>query len=325
MKMKKIASLLIMATLTFTAFTGCSQSTKTSAPAASDSQAKSTSGKTTKGLKIGMSFQEMDNPYFITMNEAVKEASDSVGAELIVTDAKHDVNKQTSDIEDMIQKGVKILLLNPTDSKGIETAVVEAKKAGVIVVCVDAQANGPIDSFVGSKNYDAGYLAGKQLAKDLNGKGKVAILNGIPVVPILERVKGFEAAMKENPGIQVVDNQNGEQERSKAMAVTENMMQKTSDLNAIFSVNDTGSLGSVAAIQSAGKNIGVYSVDGAPEAVKAITEGNIFKCTVAQYPRDQVRVAFGMALAKYLGAHVPAAVPIDVLPLTKDNAKDFKW
>jgi len=320
MKMKKILSLLVMATLTFT---GCSQSTKTTAPAASDTPAGQTAKA--KDLTIGMSFQEMDNPYFITMNEAVKEAATQVGAKLIVTDAKHDVNKQTSDIEDMIQKGVKILLLNPTDSKGIETAVVEAKKAGVVVVCIDAQANGPIDSFVGSKNYDAGLQAGKQMAKDLNGKGKVAILNGIPVVPILERVKGFQDAMKDYPDIKVVDNQNGEQERSKAMTVTENMMQTTPDLNAIFSVNDTGALGSVAAIQSASKDIGVYSVDGAPEAVKAIVEGKIFKCTVAQYPRDQVRIGFGIALAKYLGAHVPAAVPVDVKTLTKDNAKDFKW
>lgn len=313
--MKKVLGLLIAAMLTFT---GCGQAANTSSKPA-DETAKP------KKLTIGMSFQEMDNPYFITMNEAIKEAADQIGAELIVTDAKHDVNKQTSDIEDMIQKGVKILLLNPTDSKGIETAVVEAKKAGVVVVCVDAQANGPIDSFVGSKNYDAGYLAGKQLAKDLNGKGKVAILNGIPVVPILERVKGFQAAMKEYPGIKIVDNQNGEQERSKAMAVTENMMQTTPDLNAIFSVNDTGALGAVAAIESASKNIGVYSVDGAPEAVKAITEGKIFKCTVAQYPRDQVRIGFGIALARYLGAHVPEAVPVDVKPLTKDNEKDFKW
>ena len=295
-------------------FTGCSQSIKTTAPA-------EVKGK----LVIGMSFQEMENPYFIAMNEAVKEAADTVGARLIVTDARHDVNKQTSDIEDMIQKGVKILLLNPTDTKGIETAVVAAKKAGVTVVCIDAQANGSIDSFVGSKNYDAGYLSGKQMAKDLGGKGKVAILNGIPVVTILERVKGFKAAVKEYPNIKVVDNQNGEQDRAKTMTVTENMMQTTPDLNAIFSVNDTGALGSVAAIESAGKKVGVYSVDGTPEAVKAVIDGKIFKCTVAQYPRDQVRIGFGIALAKYLGANVPDSVLVDVKVLTKENAVGFAW
>lgn len=314
--MKKIKKIIAVLALTTMVFTGCS-STKT------EKTQSTTAG--TKGLVIGMSFQEMENPYFIIMHEAVKQAAEAVGATLIVTDAKHDVNKQTSDIEDMIQKGVKILLLNPTDSKGIETAVVTAKKAGVTVVCVDAQANGPIDSFVGSKNYDAGYNAGKQMAKDLGGKGKVAILNGIPVVPILERVKGFQDAVKEFPDIKVVDNQNGEQDRAKAMTVTENMMQTTPDLNAIFSVNDTGSLGSVAAIQSSGKNIGVYSVDGAPEAVKAVTDGKIFKCTVAQYPRDQVRIAFGIALAKHLGANVPASIPVDVKTLTKENASGFAW
>lgn len=310
--MKKILAILMVATL---ALTGCSKgATK---PAEKEEAAEQ--------LVIGMSFQEMENPYFITMNEAVQEAADAVGAKLIVTDAKHDVNKQTSDIEDMIQKGVKILLLNPTDSKGIETAVVTAKEAGVVVVCIDAQANGPIDSFVGSKNFDAGYLAGKQMAKDLGEKGKVAILNGIPVVPILERVKGFEAAMKEYPNMEIVDNQNGEQDRAKAMSVTENIMQTTPDLNAIFSVNDTGSLGAVAAIESANEEVGVYSVDGAPEAVKAVLEGKIFKCTVAQYPRDQVRIGFGIALAKYLGANVPDSIPVDVKALTKENAEGFAW
>lgn len=321
--MKRILAILMVATL---GFTGCSNATKTATPATTAETA--TPAKTTEAagkLVIGMSFQEMENPYFITMNEAVKEAADAVGATLIVTDAKHDVNKQTSDIEDMIQKGVKILLLNPTDSKGIETAVIAAKKAGVTVVCIDAQASGPIDSFVGSKNYDAGYLAGKQMAKDLGGKGKIAILNGIPVVPILERVKGFEAAMKEYPDMKVVDKQNGEQDRAKAMTVTENMMQTTPDLNAIFSVNDTGSLGSVAAIESSGKDIGVYSVDGAPEAVKAVLEGKTFKCTVAQFPRDQVRIGFGIALAKYLGANVPDSIPVDVKALTKENAAGFAW
>lgn len=312
-KAKKILSLLIVATL---GFVGCSQGA---------AEKPVTEVAANSKLVIGMSFQEMENPYFITMNEAVKEAADAVGATLVVTDAKHDVIKQTSDIEDMIQKGVKILLLNPTDSKGIETAVIAAKKAGVVVVCIDAEASGPIDSFVGSKNYDAGFLAGQQMAKDLGGKGKVAILNGIPVVPILERVKGFEDAMKEFPNIKIVDKQNGEQDRSKAMTVTENMMQTTPDLNAIFSVNDTGSLGSVAAIESSGKKIGVYSVDGAPEAVKAVLEGEIFKCTVAQFPRDQVRIGFGIALAKYLGANVPDSIPVDVKALTKENAEGFAW
>ncbi len=100
-------------------------------------------------LKIGVSFQEMNNPYFVTMKEALEQAAQSIGAQLIVTDARHDVSKQVSDVEDMLQQGIDILLLNPTDSAGVQSAVITAHKKGVVVVSIDAEASGPIDSYVG--------------------------------------------------------------------------------------------------------------------------------------------------------------------------------
>jgi ribose transport system substrate-binding protein len=313
--MKKMALFLVFA-LMISMLAGCTeQPAATASPSGEGEQ-----------LVIGMAFQDMNNPYFITMQEAFEEAVASIGAKSIVTDARHDVGKQTNDVEDMIQQGIDILLLNPADSAGIETAVLAAKEAGVIVVAVDAQANGPLDSFVGSRNYDAGYLAGKQMAEDLGGEGKVAILDGIPVVPILERVAGFKDAVAEYPGIEIVDVQNGKQDRSVAMDVTENMLQANPDLDAIFSVNDGGALGTLAAIEASGKDIWIYSVDGHPEVVDAILAGGVFKATSAQFPRDQVRIGLGMALAKLWGAEVvPEAVPIDVQLLTIDNAEGFSW
>lgn len=120
-------------------------------------------------LKIGMTFQEMNNPCFVSMQEALNEAAAQIGAEVIVTDAGHDVAKQISDVEDMLQQGIDILLLNPTDSAGVESAVRMAKDQGVIVVAVDANASGPVDTFVGSKNRDAGYQSCKYLAEALGG------------------------------------------------------------------------------------------------------------------------------------------------------------
>ena len=64
---------------------------------------------------------------------------------------RHDVAKQIGDVEDMLQKKVDILLINPTDSVGVQSAVISAHKAGAVVVAIDAQAEGPLDSFVGSK------------------------------------------------------------------------------------------------------------------------------------------------------------------------------
>ncbi len=276
--------------------------------------------------KIGMTFQEMNNPYFVSMQEALNAAAKTLGSEVVVTDANHDVAKQISDVEDMLQQGIDILLLNPTDSAGIEAAVTMAKEQGVIVVAVDANANGPVDTFVGSKNRDAGYMSCKYLAEAMGGQGEVAILDGIPVVPILQRVEGCKAALAENAGIQLVDTQNGRQDRSVALGVVENMIQSHPNLGGIFSVNDGGAMGALAAIQGSGRDIKLTSVDGAPEAVQAIASGTPFIETTAQFPRDQVRVGLGVALAKYWGAQVvPAEVPIDVKVVDSTNAADFAW
>ena len=279
-----------------------------------------------EGLKIGMTFQELNNPYFVSMQEALNEAAASLGATVIVTDAGHDVAKQISDVEDMLQQGIDILLLNPTDSAGVEAAVQAAKAQGVIVVAVDASANGPVDTFVGSKNRDAGYLSCKYLGESLGGSGEVAILDGIAVVPILERVEGCKAALEEFEGITLVTTQNGRQDRSVALGVVENMIQSYPDLAGIFSVNDGGAMGALAAIQGSGRDIKLTSVDGAPEAVEAIAQGSAFIETTAQFPRDQVRVGLALALAHKWGARVvPKEVPIDVMVVDAENAADFSW
>ena len=311
-----IPTFLRLTSLAFvmTAFAACA---KSPAPQAAAPKAH--------GLRIAMSFQELDNPYFVAMKQALDEAGRSIGGDIVVTDARHDVTKQIADIEDLVQKGIDILLINPTDSAGVESAVRAAKQAGVIVVAVDAQAEGPIDSFVGSRNYEAGRLAGEELARVLSGQGDVAILDGIAVVPILERVRGFKDAIAKHPGLRLVATQNGRQERTAALAATENLLQAHPNLRGLFSVNDGGAVGALAAIEASKRNVALVSVDGLAEVVDAIKAGGPFMATVAQFPRDQVRIALALALAAKWGASVPREIPIDVKLLTPANAKGFAW
>lgn len=286
----------------------------------------STTATAAQPLKIGMSFQELNNPYLVTMKQALIDAAATIGATVIITDARHDVSKQVSDVEDMIQKKIDILLINPTDSVGVLSAVKSAHAAGVVTVAVDAHADGPVDSFVGSKNFDAGKIACTYLAKNLNGKGDVAILDGIAVVPILDRVRGCKEALSKFTEIKIVTIQNGKQERDQALTVTENILQANQKLKGIFSVNDTGSMGALSAIDASGRDIKLVSVDGTPEAITAIQKNNSrFIATAAQYPRDQVRLALAIALAKKWGAKVPVSVPVDVTLVDKDSAKTFSW
>lgn len=285
-----------------------------------------TGADTGKALKIGMSFQELNNPYFVTMRKALEDAAGSVGATVVATDAKHDVTKQISDVEDMIQQRVDVLLVNPTDSAGIQSAIQSAHAAGLPVVAVDANAAGPVDAFVGSKNFDAGKMSCDYMAKAIGGQGEVAILDGIAVVPILERVRGCKAALAGFPGVKLVETQNGKQERDVALSVSENMIQSHPNLKGIFSVNDGGSMGVLSAIEASGKDIKLSSVDGAPEAVQAIAKPNSkFIATAAQFPADMVRIGLAMGLAKKWGATVPKEVPLDVKLVDAAQAKTFHW
>ena len=108
--------------------------------------------------------------------------------------------------------------------------------------------------------------------------------------------------------------------------VAENMLQAQPTLKGIFSVNDNGSLGALSAIEASGLDVKLVSVDGAPEAIKAIQKpGSKFIATSAQYPRDQIRLALGIALAKKWGAQVPATLPVDITLIDQAKAKDFSW
>ena len=76
---------LFCALLSFGFVAGCSKPPSNSGSA--------TPAPRTPALKIGISFQELDNPYFAVMKQAFDEACRSVGAESFVTDARHDVTK----------------------------------------------------------------------------------------------------------------------------------------------------------------------------------------------------------------------------------------
>ena len=74
-------------------------------------------------VTIGLSISTLNNPFFVTLKEGAEKAAKEAGAELIVVDAQDDSAKQFSDVEDLIQKKVDILLINPTDSHAVSSAV----------------------------------------------------------------------------------------------------------------------------------------------------------------------------------------------------------
>jgi ribose transport system substrate-binding protein len=210
-----------------------------------------------------------------------------VRAEISVVDARDNPAKQLNDIQDLIQKGVDILIINPTDSDAIVTAIEDANNAGIPVITVDRGANGgEVLVHIASDNVAGGVMAAEFLAEKINFKGKVVELVGIPGTSAArDRGKGFETKLEDYPDIELVAKQSANFNRAEGLRVMENILQAHPDIDAVFAQNDGMALGAVEALRAAGKldQVVVVGFDAIDDAVKAVEDGEMAG-TIAQQP-----------------------------------------
>jgi ribose transport system substrate-binding protein len=239
-------------------------------------------------VKIGLSVSTLNNPFFVSLKEGAEKEAKAQGAELLVADAQNDSAKQVNDIEDLIQKGADVLIINPTDSDAVTAAVQSANDANIPVITVDRSANGgDVVSHIASDNVAGGKMAGDFILEKLGKKGKVVELEGIPGSSAArERGEGFHKAVDAVKDIKVVAKQAADFDRAKGLSVMENILQGNKDIQAVFAHNDEMALGALQALEAAGlKDVVVVGFDATDDAVKAVKDGKM-AATVAQKPVD---------------------------------------
>lgn len=247
---------------------------------------------------IGLSISTLNNPFFVTLRDGAQAAADAAGVTLIVLDAQDDVNKQISDFEDLIQRGVDVIIVNPTDSDAIVVSVLAANQAGVPVIAVDRGANGgELAAFIASDNVAGGALAAEFINEQLGGSGNVVELEGIPGTSAArDRGAGFNQYLaSEAPGLTVVARQTANFNRAEGLSVAENILQAQPDVQAIFAHNDEMALGALQAVRGSGRDILIVGFDATDEAVAAVEAGDL-AATVAQQPFELGRVSVEHAL-----------------------------
>lgn len=267
---------------------------------------------------VGLSVSTLNNPFFVDLKEGAEEAAAQLGLTLIATDAQNDANRQLSSVEDLISRGVNILVINPVDSSAVVPAIRAANKAGVPVITVDRGADGgTVVSHVASDNVAGGKMAGEFIIKLLGGKGKVVELEGIPGTSAArDRGTGFNAAIAPYGDIKVVAKQEAGFDRARGMSVMENILQAQPEIDAIFAHNDEMALGALTAIRASGRDIIVVGFDATDDAVKAVEEGRM-AATVAQKPREMGKIAVEAALQVLKGETVSEYVPVDLALVKK--------
>jgi ribose transport system substrate-binding protein len=314
--MKKFLKSALAAMLMLGVLAGCSTSSNLENKA--PEQAAGGNNAADSKVTIGLAISTLNNPFFVSLKEGAEKAAKEAGAELIVVDAQDDTAKQISGVEDLIQKKVDVILINPTDSAAISTAVEAANKANIPVITVDrASEGGQVVSHIASDNVKGGKMAGEYILNAIGGKGNIVELQGIPGTSAArDRGKGFHEAVENKDGVKVVASQPADFDRAKGLSVMENILQSNKDIQAVFAHNDEMALGALQAIEAAGKNILVVGFDATDDAVKAVNEGKM-AATVAQKPAAIGETAVKTAIQVTKGEKVESFIPVDLELVTK--------
>lgn len=149
-------------------------------------------------MKIGFSVSTLNNPFFVSLSDAAQDKAKEAGASITVVDAQDDASKQASDVEDLIQQGVDLIIINPVDSASVVTAVESANNANIPVITVDRSAEGgEVVTHIASDNVAGGRLAGEHLLTLVDEGAKVAMLEGVAGSSAArDRGQGFTEAVE---------------------------------------------------------------------------------------------------------------------------------
>ncbi|MBC8011434.1 MAG: sugar ABC transporter substrate-binding protein [Burkholderiales bacterium] len=295
--------------------------------AACSKQEKSTAAASPEKPVVALVMKSLANEFFGTMAEGAKQhqAAHADRYQLIVNGTKNetDLGEQVNLVEQMVARGVQAIVIAPADSKALVPALKRARDAGVLVINIDNQLDadalkqaGLAIPFVGPDNRAGARKVGESVAARLAAGDKVAIIEGVPTAfNGQQRRLGFEDAIKA-AGLSLVSVQSGQWEMDKANNIAAALLSEHADLKAIFCGNDTMALGTVAAIQSAGRTgqVLVAGFDNISAVRKMIADGAV-AATADQHGGELAVYGIESALAILKGEAAPADrnTPVDVV------------
>ncbi|MFE4368398.1 substrate-binding domain-containing protein [Streptomyces sp. NPDC056835] len=318
MRMKRVFGIFI-ATSTLASLAACSVSTT---PGGTESGGK----KSTGSLSIGFSQATQQSPFYVQLRTGAEQAAKKAGAKLNFADAGDDVTKQNNDIQDLITRGVDVLLVNPVDPKGVKAGLAAAKAAGIPVVTVDRPVPSGAAAHVGRDNKEMGRLVGAEVAKALGAKGgKVIEIKGDAGGAVArDRGAGFHEAVAANSKIKIVSGPYCDYIRSKAVTAMQDLLQTNPDVKAVYAHNDDMALGALQVLKENNRtDVKVAGVDGLMEAVKSIASDGPYLATALNDPISLGATAVTTALDVQAGKKVPASVDAGTGLIDRANAATY--
>ncbi|MGW2651548.1 substrate-binding domain-containing protein [Streptomyces sp. NPDC001393] len=296
----------------------------------------SAAGASRKGVLIGAAFPSQAQARTAFETKILKQEAEKNGDEVIFNFAQENVATQAGQVESMLQRGIKVLVLMPVDAAAAAPLVREAEGLGVKVITYDRRVVGaPVSYHIERDNYVNGKLHAES-ALAAKPSGKYAIIRGDKAtVAENDMSKAYDKILLHNPRIHVVYDKNiVGWDSAAAQKAAEAALQKDPDIVAIVVMWDEGAQAVVQALKSAGKKPGQVWVTGTDATKPSLTyiaqgwQGETIWTPVDQMARDAADLAHDIGTGKKLPE--PDAVVdgtrtdyVQLTSITKNNLCHF--
>ncbi len=275
--------------------------------------------------RFGATYMTMNNPFYEIIDDEIRSQLEARGDMLITRDPALDVDKQIEQVEEMIDRDVDGIFINPVDWKQIGPALKEAALAGIPIIVVDSDVYESefASCTVVSDNYQAGVQCASYLLEQEAG-GNILLLTHSAAKSGLDRIQGFKDTIEGHEEFHILAEGDCLGQLELAMPVTERLLAEYPETDIIMCLNDVAAMGTMAALKDAGLEgeIAVYGVDGSPDG-KSMIEAGFMAATAAQFPREIGRQAAEAAYRILEGEPVEPVVRIKTELITRENLEQY--
>ncbi len=287
-------------------------------------------GDATAKQRIGISIPSADHGWtggIVWWAEQAKKQLEEKGCKVILSTAK-DSAEQVDKVENLLVQDLDALVILPHEPSPLTAICKKVAEKGIFLTVVDRGLDEPVHNlYVAGDNAGFGRLSAETMVKQLNGKGRIVVMEGIPCAVNSDRVNAFNEVMKANPGIEILASQSADWNTEKGLKLMENYLQKFKEIDGVWTGDDDVLLGALKAYEESGRKDIKCFIGGAGSKaiVKMVLDKNPLVPSDVTYPPRMIENAVLNTYNALAAGQRPAGetviVPAEVI--TPENAADF--
>jgi ribose transport system substrate-binding protein len=332
--MKTILRVLIVMSLALlvvgNVFAGGAKEGKAAGASASGSQmVDTTKYKKAPPWTIGFSNASVSNTWRVSFVEQLRYSIDEAKKQGLIknyyeTNANDDPTKQVADVEDLITKGVDLLIVSASSSEALTPVVEKAMDKGIPVVTLDRNiSSDKYVTFLEGNSKNMAKLQAEWLVEQIGGKGNVVLITGLAgASPAEDRLASATEVFKSKPGITILAREYGDWSVVKSRQIMETLIQKHPKIDAVW-CDSMEAVGAMQAFQAANLPVPPITCEDANQFLKIWKNDPKLNARCVTFSVRQGSTGVEMALKILRGEPVPHLFLVPNTVITRENLDQY--